>query len=52
MGIVFSAAVTSTLSSGNTMVIYRQVTAGQALITVILLVLLVVELINLVQRYA
>lgn len=43
---------TYTLSSGNMIAIYREVTAGEAIITIILMGLLILEIADLVRKYA
>lgn len=42
---------TYTLSSGNMVAVYREVTAGQAIIAAVLLLLLILEIAGLVRRY-
>jgi hypothetical protein len=43
---------TYTLSSGNVIAIYREVTAGEAIITIILMGLLILEIADLVRKHA
>lgn len=43
---------TYALSTGNVVAIYRQVSAGEAIITIVLLALLVLEIADLVREHA
>lgn len=43
---------TFTLSSGHVLAVYRQISAGEAIITIVLLAWLGLELANLVREYA
>ena len=42
---------TFTLSTGDVVAVYREITAGQAIIATILLCLLILEIFSLVRRY-